>query len=170
MYLCWLTLLVGTFRRLIPCGAGGPDHFLLLFLFCAYSGFNPRLFFISLEDLGDANIALGPHLEEKTCDRLKTIIRLQDLLVLQGTTKSTRKKSQVFISSLTFRSSSYFVDAPMSCASNLPVRNYFQQMAMFPSQYMAVPSPSFFTRFFDNVCCFCFNSYVKEDIGDFWLW
>jgi len=31
-----------------------------------------------LEDLGDADIALGPHLEEKTCDRfrLKTIIRL----------------------------------------------------------------------------------------------
>jgi len=31
-----------------------------------------------LEDLGDAYIALGPHLEEKTCDRfrLKTIIRL----------------------------------------------------------------------------------------------
>jgi len=32
-----------------------------------------------LEDLGDVDIALGPHL---------------DLLVLQGTTKSTRKKSQ----------------------------------------------------------------------------
>jgi len=31
-----------------------------------------------LEDLRDANIALGPHLEEKTCDRfwLKTIIRV----------------------------------------------------------------------------------------------
>jgi len=31
-----------------------------------------------LEDLGDVDIALGPHLEEKTCDRfrLKTIIRL----------------------------------------------------------------------------------------------
>jgi len=44
-----------------------------------------------LEDLGDVDIALGPHLEEKTCDRfrLKTIIRLslrcqhlQDLLVM----------------------------------------------------------------------------------------
>jgi len=31
-----------------------------------------------LEDLGDSDIALGPHPEEKTCDRfrLKTIIRL----------------------------------------------------------------------------------------------
>jgi len=67
-----------------------------------------------LEDLGDDDIALEPHLEVKTCDRFRviTIIRLmnnrflplsvvlvrcrhlQDLLVLQGTTKSTRKKSQ----------------------------------------------------------------------------
>jgi len=32
-----------------------------------------------LEDLGDVDIALGPHLEEETCDRfrLKTIIRLE---------------------------------------------------------------------------------------------
>jgi len=44
--------------------------------------------------------ALGPHLDVKTCDRfgLKTIIdnqtdRLQDHLVLQATTKSTRKTS-----------------------------------------------------------------------------
>jgi len=55
----------------------------------------------SLEDLGDVDIALGPHLEEKTCDRffplsvvLVRCLHLQDLLVLQGTTKSTRKKSQ----------------------------------------------------------------------------
>jgi len=71
------------------------------------------------EDLGDDDIALGPHLEVKTCDQfwMKTIIRqsdstetghrllpqsvvlercrrLQDLLVRQGTTKSTRKKTQ----------------------------------------------------------------------------
>jgi len=62
-----------------------------------------------LEDLGDDDIALGPHLKEKTCDwfRLKTIISLMkpvtgfflyviDLLVLQGTSKSTRKKSQEY--------------------------------------------------------------------------
>jgi len=37
-----------------------------------------------LEDLGDVDIALGPHLEEKTCDRfrLKTIIRLSLSVVL----------------------------------------------------------------------------------------
>jgi len=50
------------------------------------SSYNPRV--EVLEDLGDVDIALGPHLEEKTCEHL------QDLLVLQGTTKSTRKKSQ----------------------------------------------------------------------------
>jgi len=63
----------------------------------AFSGPEP-----GLEDLGDDDIALGTHFEVKTCDRfwLKTIIRLvrcrrlQDLLVFQGTTKLTRKKSQ----------------------------------------------------------------------------
>jgi len=80
-----------------------------------------------LEDLGDVDIALGPPLEEKTCDRfrLKTIIistetghsglsvvlvrclHLQDLLVLQGTTKSTRKKSQQFKTN-SFIHSNYF--------------------------------------------------------------
>jgi len=42
-----------------------------------------------LEDLGDDDIALGPHLEEKTCDRyrLKTIIRLT----------STRQATNLYI-------------------------------------------------------------------------
>jgi len=43
-----------------------------------------------LEDLGDVDIALGPHFEEV----LVRCQHLQDFLVLQGTTKSTRKKSQ----------------------------------------------------------------------------
>jgi len=61
------------------------------------------------EGLADEDIVLGgPQFEVKTYDRfrLKTIIRLssvvlvrcrrlQDLLVLQGTTKSTRKESQL---------------------------------------------------------------------------
>jgi len=46
-----------------------------------------------LEYLGDDDIALGPHLEVKTCDLVRCR-RLKDLLVLRGTTKSTRKKSQ----------------------------------------------------------------------------
>jgi len=58
-----------------------------------------QTFLVLLEDLGDDDIALGPHLEEKTCVRFRSVGRccprgLQDLLVLQGTTKSTRKKSQ----------------------------------------------------------------------------
>jgi len=65
-----------------------------------------------LEDLVDEDIALGPHLDTKTFVSLNMVFnrnrslvftskcvvlvrcrRLQDLLVLQGTTKSTRKKS-----------------------------------------------------------------------------
>jgi len=63
---------------------------------------------LDLKDLGDVDIALGPHLEENTCggqvDRffpLSVVLvrcqHLQDLLVLQGTTKSTRKKSQEYL-------------------------------------------------------------------------
>jgi len=43
-----------------------------------------------LEDLGDNDIALGPHLEEKT----DVVLVPCHLLVLLGTTKSTRNKSQ----------------------------------------------------------------------------
>jgi len=52
-----------------------------------------------LEDLGDADIALGPHLEEKTGHSVVLVrcLHLQDLLVLQGTTKSTRKKAQEYM-------------------------------------------------------------------------
>jgi len=45
-----------------------------------------------LEDLGGDDIALGPHFPLSVV--LVQCRRLQDLLVLQGTTKSTRKKSQ----------------------------------------------------------------------------
>jgi len=50
-----------------------------------------------LEDLGEDDIALGPHLEVNTGHRflLLSVVLVQDLLVLQGTTKSTRKKSQL---------------------------------------------------------------------------
>jgi len=56
----------------------------LLALCCQYDA-------LMVEDLGDDDIALGPQLEEKTCDRvrLKTIIRL----MIQGATKSTKMKS-----------------------------------------------------------------------------
>jgi len=67
-----------------------------------------------LEDLGDDDIALGPHLyiDVKIISLMMVfnrnlsqqvlplsvvlVRRLQDFLVLQGTTKSTRKKSQQF--------------------------------------------------------------------------
>jgi len=61
---------------------------------------------VELEDLGDDDMALGPHFEGETCDRFRLIsiirlsdlrcLRLDDLLVLQGTTKTTRKKAQEF--------------------------------------------------------------------------
>jgi len=68
----------------------------------------------NLEGLGDDDIALGPHLEVKTCHQtldgfqpkpvtglpLSVVLvpcrRLQDLLVLQGTTKSTRNKTNPY--------------------------------------------------------------------------
>jgi len=60
---------------------------------------------VSEEDLGDDDMALGPHLGEKPCDRflpLSVVLvrchRLQNLLILQGTTKSAREKSQELLS------------------------------------------------------------------------
>jgi len=52
----------------------------------------------AIEDLGDDDIALGPHLEEGKIWFLPQSVvlvgccRLRDILVLLGTTKSTRKK------------------------------------------------------------------------------
>jgi len=53
---------------------------------------------IQLENLGDDDIALGPLLEVKTVLPLSVVLvrcrRPKSSIVLQGTTKSTRKKFQ----------------------------------------------------------------------------
>jgi len=59
---------------------------------------------MGLEDLGDDDIALGPHLEAKTCDlfRLKTIIRLTSTRQVGVTLhKSRRGDEEINVISLT---------------------------------------------------------------------